>query len=243
MTNHKSFIPLTPDSSNITALALSEDGQVNFVITVYNGATSFSQLAFYQLDILSTWQLVNLPFCHILICNIWHCVFLSTRHFANLSSCLFVNQTSWKLVIWSICQFVSLTFRQPANLSTCHFAIFHLAIFVIVSFCQLDVLPTCHLINLPICQLDILSTCQFVNYETENLMYLTVHYKLRSYRFALQARSYIVYHQNLIPLLSLKFICFVNIRGFRGRIFSRVWPFYEQAVSDLDRSMDRSLWV
>jgi hypothetical protein len=29
----------------------------------------------------------------------------------------------------------------------------------------------------------------------------------------------------------------------RGRIFSRVQPFYEQAVSDLDRSMHRSLRV
>jgi hypothetical protein len=32
----------------------------------------------------------------------------------------------------------------------------------------------------------------------------------------------------------------------KGRIFSRVThvrPFYERAVSDLDRSMDRSLWV
>jgi hypothetical protein len=29
----------------------------------------------------------------------------------------------------------------------------------------------------------------------------------------------------------------------RGRIFSRLQPFYERAVSDLDRSMHRSLWV
>ncbi len=29
----------------------------------------------------------------------------------------------------------------------------------------------------------------------------------------------------------------------RGRIFSRVRPFYEQAVSDLDRSLHISLWV
>jgi hypothetical protein len=29
----------------------------------------------------------------------------------------------------------------------------------------------------------------------------------------------------------------------RGRIFSRVQPFYERAVSDLDRSMHRYLWV
>jgi len=30
---------------------------------------------------------------------------------------------------------------------------------------------------------------------------------------------------------------------FRGRIFSRVRPFYEQAMCDLDRSMHRSLWA
>ncbi len=30
---------------------------------------------------------------------------------------------------------------------------------------------------------------------------------------------------------------------FRDRIFSRVRPFYERAVSELDRSMHRSLWV
>ncbi len=29
----------------------------------------------------------------------------------------------------------------------------------------------------------------------------------------------------------------------RGRIFSHVRPFYERAVSDLDRAMNRSLWV
>ncbi len=29
----------------------------------------------------------------------------------------------------------------------------------------------------------------------------------------------------------------------RGHIYSRVRPFYEPAVSDLDRSMHRSLWV
>jgi hypothetical protein len=29
----------------------------------------------------------------------------------------------------------------------------------------------------------------------------------------------------------------------RGHIFSRVGSFYEQAVSDLDKSMHRSLWV
>jgi hypothetical protein len=30
---------------------------------------------------------------------------------------------------------------------------------------------------------------------------------------------------------------------YRGRIFSHVRPFYEWAVSDVDRSMHRSLWV
>ncbi len=30
---------------------------------------------------------------------------------------------------------------------------------------------------------------------------------------------------------------------YRGRIFSHVQPFYELAVSNLDRSMHRSLWV
>jgi hypothetical protein len=29
----------------------------------------------------------------------------------------------------------------------------------------------------------------------------------------------------------------------RGRIFNRVQPFYERAVSDLDRTMNISLWV
>jgi hypothetical protein len=31
--------------------------------------------------------------------------------------------------------------------------------------------------------------------------------------------------------------------GQRGHIFIRVQPFYEQALSNLDRSMHRSLWV
>jgi hypothetical protein len=35
----------------------------------------------------------------------------------------------------------------------------------------------------------------------------------------------------------------LNINRTRGHIFSRVWPFYEWAVSNLDRSMHRSLWV
>ncbi len=35
----------------------------------------------------------------------------------------------------------------------------------------------------------------------------------------------------------------LRIMTFRGRIFSRVWPIYEWAVSDLDRPMHRSLWV
>jgi len=43
-------------------------------------------------------------------------------------------------------------------------------------------------------------------------------------------------HINICCLLN-------NIIATRGRIFSRVRPFYEQAVSDLDRSMHRSLWV
>ncbi len=29
----------------------------------------------------------------------------------------------------------------------------------------------------------------------------------------------------------------------RGRIYSRVRPFYEQAVSNLERSLHRSLWA
>ncbi len=33
------------------------------------------------------------------------------------------------------------------------------------------------------------------------------------------------------------------ITDTRGCIFSCVWPFYEPAVSDLDKSMHRSLWV
>ncbi len=37
--------------------------------------------------------------------------------------------------------------------------------------------------------------------------------------------------------------CQVAKKSTRGHIFSRVRPFYEQAVSDLDRSMHRSLWV
>jgi hypothetical protein len=36
--------------------------------------------------------------------------------------------------------------------------------------------------------------------------------------------------------------CFIT-DVIRGHIFSRVCPFYERAVSDLDRSMHRSLWV
>ncbi len=34
-----------------------------------------------------------------------------------------------------------------------------------------------------------------------------------------------------------------NINRTRGSIFSCVWPFYEWAVSNLDRSMHTSLWV
>ncbi len=35
----------------------------------------------------------------------------------------------------------------------------------------------------------------------------------------------------------------MNLDLFWGRIFSCVWPIYERAVSNLDRSMHRSLWV
>ncbi len=35
----------------------------------------------------------------------------------------------------------------------------------------------------------------------------------------------------------------ITIQVTRGHIFSCVQPFYEQAVSDLDRSTHRSLWV
>ncbi len=34
-----------------------------------------------------------------------------------------------------------------------------------------------------------------------------------------------------------------HVYGSRCCIFSCVWPFYERAVSNLDRSMHRSLWV
>ncbi len=39
------------------------------------------------------------------------------------------------------------------------------------------------------------------------------------------------------------FLIVLSVQETRGRIFSRVWPFYEQAVSDLDKYMHRSLWV
>jgi len=35
----------------------------------------------------------------------------------------------------------------------------------------------------------------------------------------------------------------MTLEQTRGHIFSCVRPLYEQAVSDLDRSMHRSLWV
>ncbi len=38
-------------------------------------------------------------------------------------------------------------------------------------------------------------------------------------------------------------IKFKFVKGSRGCIFSHVRPFYERAVSDLDRSMYRSLWI
>jgi hypothetical protein len=46
--------------------------------------------------------------------------------------------------------------------------------------------------------------------------------------------------------LKLKLLVLIKIAFLeqeRGRIFSRVRPFYERAVSNLDRSMHRSLWV
>ena len=33
-----------------------------------------------------------------------------------------------------------------------------------------------------------------------------------------------------------------SLKSISGHIFGHVRPFYEQAVSDLDRSMHRSLW-
>jgi len=42
---------------------------------------------------------------------------------------------------------------------------------------------------------------------------------------------------------SVSIPCTILAFRFRGRIFSRVQPFYEQAVSNLDRPMHRSLWV
>ncbi len=48
----------------------------------------------------------------------------------------------------------------------------------------------------------------------------------------------------LAPIWPLKIILVVVLNpGLRGRIFSRVWPFYARAVSNLDRSMHISLWV
>ncbi len=44
---------------------------------------------------------------------------------------------------------------------------------------------------------------------------------------------------SLFPFGSMTFI----IRPTRGRIFSCVWPSYEQAISDLDRSINISLWI
>ncbi len=38
-------------------------------------------------------------------------------------------------------------------------------------------------------------------------------------------------------------LALLSQRVFWGRIFSCVWPFYERAVSNQDRSMHRSLWV
>jgi amino acid transporter len=49
-----------------------------------------------------------------------------------------------------------------------------------------------------------------------------------------------VHKDNLTPAPALLF----NVsQSLTGHIFSCVRPFYERAVSDLDRSMNRSLWV
>ena len=45
-----------------------------------------------------------------------------------------------------------------------------------------------------------------------------------------------------LPLWSTLQVCHSCV-GSWGHIFSRVWPFYERAVSDLDWSMHISLWV
>jgi hypothetical protein len=56
----------------------------------------------------------------------------------------------------------------------------------------------------------------------------------------------------LIPPPYMKCLCFgyyhlvvISDYNYWGCIFSHVWPFYEQAVSDLDpkRSMNRPVWV
>jgi hypothetical protein len=44
-------------------------------------------------------------------------------------------------------------------------------------------------------------------------------------------------------VIVLRTLFYFNCFTSRGRIFSHVRPFYERAVSDLDRSMHRSLWV
>jgi hypothetical protein len=48
-------------------------------------------------------------------------------------------------------------------------------------------------------------------------------------------------HDHLKPFL-YNFECSIE-QVNRGHIFSCVWPFYEWAVSDMDRSMHRSLLV
>jgi hypothetical protein len=55
--------------------------------------------------------------------------------------------------------------------------------------------------------------------------------------------SYPKYYNVLIIFVMLWTCVFFILSHFWGRIFSHVWPFYEWAVSDLDRSMHRSLWV
>ena len=48
-------------------------------------------------------------------------------------------------------------------------------------------------------------------------------------------------YTEMVLLKAVKFTLYVKIVS-RGHIFSRVQPFYEQAVSNLDRPKHRSLW-
>jgi hypothetical protein len=64
-----------------------------------------------------------------------------------------------------------------------------------------------------------------------NLLQIIFDYDEQEQEFSLS----LIFYQNKIECLLMKV--------FWDRIFSCAWPFYEQAVSDLDRSMHRSLWV